>query len=119
MREEGVVLVTVMALTPLETRPMKPSSRPFSGMGLRQIARATLAAYIGPNSPTRQATSTTSATDMARAPTEGFAKGRPQEALHVVGEGPPRLLENYDATYTREGEGHNRTILQNLVPTKE
>ena len=32
---------------------------------MRQVARATLAAYIGPNSPTRQATS---ATDMARAP---------------------------------------------------
>ena len=29
--------------------------------------------------------------------------GRTQEALHVVGEGPPRLLNNVGATYTRRG----------------
>ena len=40
---------------------------PVFGDGLEAVARATLAAYIGPNSPTRQATS---ATDMARAPAE-------------------------------------------------
>ena len=104
LRDEGVVLVTRMALASSETRPMKPSSRPFSGMGLRQVARATLAAgHLGNRHGARPRR-----VDEVRRPVRDL--GRPREELHVVGEGPPRLLENSDATYTREGEGHNRII---------